>query len=67
MIAGRAHAGVVAARVLDALSLVLALGRAARVARVHLAVVARVTRRAVALVPAARHLLTPVPPLAPLG
>lgn len=51
MVVGRAVAGVVPARVLDAAPPVEAGRGGARVARVHLAVVAGVARRAVALVP----------------
>lgn len=52
MVVGRAVADVVPARVLHTARPVLARPRGARVARVHLAVVAGVARRAVALVPA---------------
>lgn len=51
VVAGRAVAAVVAAAVLHAARAVAARGRRAGVAGVHLAVVARVARRAVALVP----------------
>lgn len=51
VVVGQTAAGVVAARRLEAAAAVLAGRRAARVARVHLAVVARPARAAVAFVP----------------
>lgn len=54
----RAQTGDVAARVLHAARAVAAGRGGARVARVHLAVVARVARRAVALVSAQRTIIT---------
>lgn len=50
VVVGRAAAGVVAARRLEAPATMLARRRAARVARVHLAVVPRVPSRAVAFI-----------------
>lgn len=50
VVVGGAGAGVVAPRVLDAARAVAARRGRARVARVHLAVVAAVTRRAQALI-----------------